>query len=325
MSTLSYAPFERHFKLAFTFGTQSVSVRRGFLLKRETERGVHYAEASPLPGHSLESLESVEAALNAPFTAREELLPSLRFAFESLEAQEQERNQPFHPVQTNALIPWAEPDQLAEALAKAQQEGFTLCKLKLPRYGWETAAGVLADFPSLRFRLDANRNLDSASFARLLEIFARASLLNRIDYIEEPYLGVWEHSSLKRCPVALAADESAPDHASALRLLEAPNPPSCFVLKPTVLGGFSATDALISALRSAGKRSIVTSALETEVGRRALLSHLSESSSHEPAGLSTGFLFRENFLPDAPAFPALPEISKAEHSYLRKLPWRVCP
>ncbi|MFX7029285.1 hypothetical protein ABTH93_20310, partial [Acinetobacter baumannii] len=56
---LYYAPFERPLLTPFTYGAKSLTERRGFLLKR----GNFVSEASPLPGHSVDTFEEVEQTL----------------------------------------------------------------------------------------------------------------------------------------------------------------------------------------------------------------------------------------------------------------------
>jgi len=322
VSALSFAPFDRPFTLPFIFGNQSVSQRRGFVLKREAAGRLFFSEASPLPGHSSDTVEDVKHALETGRLEGASVPPSLRFALEGLTAQETCRG--FRPVRANALIPWGETSQLAAAVAKAAEAGYAVCKLKLPRSGWEAALPVLAAFPQLRFRLDANRGLGPDEFARLLDTLEKGGFSRLIDYIEEPFTGVWDNRAFARAPVPLAADESAPDLRSARLLLEAPNPPACFVVKPTVFGGLASLDEGLQDLRAAGKRVILTSSLETEPGRRALIAYLATRES-EVAGIATGFLFRESFVPDQPVFEKLPAFSKAEVAYLRALRWSVSP
>lgn len=314
-AAICFAPFEKELRMPFVYGSQSLLTRRGFLLRKQLGEGFHYAEASPLPGHSRDSYEQVAMALEGN---RKPSPPSLQFALECLARAER----PFsHPVRSNALLPAAPPEQMLAQLRAFAEIGYTHCKIKISAATFSAVPGLMEKFPRMRFRLDANRSLNPASLRELLGLLGKSNLLGQVDYIEEPFEGIWNDPSFVDTPLSFAADESAPDLSSVRNLLSARNPPSVFVLKPAIQGGLQATADLLEELRSRKLRGIVTSSLEAEPGRRALLAFLSENSG-EVAGLCTGFLFKENFLADRPIWNSLPGPEKAEQEWLSKLPWK---
>lgn len=313
---ISFAPFSRPFAQAFRYGERQVAARKGFLLRKLQNGLPVYAEASPLPGHSRESLEEVERALKNGL--RGQLPPSLRFALDSFSVLAGS-----HPVRSNALLP-ADGDARTQ-LEAFRAKGYTHVKLKLFADRWREQLEVLKEFPALYFRLDANLAFTPSALLELVSFLEKnSSLLERIDYLEEPYRGFWQSEEFQNAPLAFASDESGASPEAIRQLLEAPQAPSVFIIKPSVLGGLASIEPLVAHLKSAGKRAVFTSALETEIGRRALLAYLS-GSAQEVAGLSTGFLFQENFLPDQACWEKTPSIGEQERQALAALPWESLP
>jgi O-succinylbenzoate synthase len=82
-----------------------------------------------------------------------------------------------------------------------------------------------------------------------------------------------------------------------------------YVLKPSILGGLKNTRHVVGKILVAGKKYTLTSALETEVGRREIVRIASLLPSTPLAlGLATGDLFSDNYVPDAPelSYSAIP-------------------
>jgi L-alanine-DL-glutamate epimerase-like enolase superfamily enzyme len=248
------------------------------------------------------------------------LPPSLRFALEGLETLAKPGPQ---RVRSNAVLRWEGSAETRAQVESARRAGYGVCKIKIGPGDWAPLLDLLETAADLRFRLDANLSLDENSLAGLARGLESRALLNRVEYLEEPFQGAWQRESLRGLPLPLAADESAPDLAAAERLLEAPNPPAVFIVKPTVAGGLQSLDAPLARLRKTGRKVVITSALETEPGRRALLAHLSRGNA-ETSGLSTGHLFRDNFLADQAEWTSVPPPSELESRALAELAWKDC-
>ncbi len=312
--TISYAAFERKLRSPFVYGAHSVDSRCGFILRLQSQKGLCYSEASPLPSHSRETLSDVASSLQG---GKAGTSPSLRFALESLGA---ECGKEF-PVRSNALLTWSGFEHALWELDRFRKLGYSHCKLKLGSQTQEEVANLIDENSSFLFRLDANRSLSPSALGSLLQLLDQRSLLDRIDYIEEPFEGIWVDKNFKEAPVAFAADESITSCDVINTLLAKANPPRVFVLKPTVHGGADTIASLMDFLKSKNARSVITSAIETEVGRRCLISLLSKYP-HEVAGLSTGYLFQENYLNDQASWLELPAISPGEQAWLDSLDWK---
>jgi O-succinylbenzoate synthase len=323
---LRYAPFDRPLLAPFYYGNKSLTERRGFVLKR----GELVSEASPLPGHSLDTLEQVESALKRTSSAqlfetaaggRGALPRSLRFALEGLVAQ---KNPGSNPVRSNALLRWKPLSDMVTQLGQLERAGYRTVKIKLPPRGWEKLLDLIEACPQFRYRLDSNLTFTASKLDELTASLEKRSLLARVEYLEEPFEGVWDLGAFRDSPIALAADESAPGAEAALRLFDKVNPPSVFIVKPTVAGGLFSLDPFLATLKAARKKAVFTSTLEGEAGRRSIIAYLSRQPSEE-SGLSTGHLFLANFLGDQAEWRNVPGPSAAEKSYLDALPWRECP
>jgi O-succinylbenzoate synthase len=327
VSTLAFAPYARPFTRPFSYGKYTLSSRTGFILRLSLEGNVFFSEAAPLPGHSTDALADVEKALSTHscgtlMAASPDLQipPSLRFALESLTAQSMPGTA---AVRSNALVPKITSGELRNSLSAAVKSGYTHCKIKVSPDSWSGQVDVLEEFPQLIFRLDANLSLAPQDLDKIVSDLSRRALLKQLDYLEEPFPGIWDQASFRGIPLALAADESAPSPLRAMDLLETANPPSVFIIKPSVAGGLFSLSESVECLKRAEKRVVFTSALETEPGRRSLLAFLSQMP-HEPCGLSVGGLFEKNYLPDAPVWISTPGISAEEQRFLGSLPWRDC-
>lgn len=334
---LFFAPYSREFKEPFFYGDKSISRREGICLRFESAAGTLYSEASPLPGHSRDSIEEVVAVLKkltheycAAIVADEDdtadhFPPSLAFGIEALRAQRKLAELGGKPLRTNALVPWLGIKKSLELIWEKKAAGFATIKLKL----MDNNAGEMLELLSsvegkgIQIRLDANRSLQEGTLRTFFQGLEKFSPV-LIDYLEEPFAH-WRHPMLEKSPVALAADECAADPRFWRAILGQKTGPTVFVLKPTVSGGlFSLAEKAVE-LKEAGKRIVFSSALECEPGRRGLLSYLSLTGNLPPAGVSTGFLFRENFLEDRAHWEEIPGPNDSELRWLNGLAWEPLP
>ncbi|MGZ3651703.1 MAG: hypothetical protein ACXVB9_13795 [Bdellovibrionota bacterium] len=325
-AALTYAVFDRTLLFPYVYGNNRLLSRSGVVIRR----GEFYSEASPLPGHSTDSLKDVIEAfqtkpaaqlLEEAASGRGILPPSLRFALEGLVAQ---RSPGTHVVRSNALLRWKNLKESSVQLGQFERAGYSVCKVKIPARGWEPILDLLDAFPAFTFRLDANLAIKPEILEALISSLERRKLLSRVEYLEEPFAGVWDLEAFRGSPLALAADESAPGASAAMALFDKKNPPSVFIVKPTVAGGLFSLQEFLDTLGAAGKKFVFTSTLECEAGRRSILAFLSRHS-HETSGLSTGHLFLANFLGDQAEWKCIPETSAAEKNYLAGLDWQDCP
>lgn len=312
--SISYAPYERKLRFPFRYGQRSVDSRHGYILRRNLDGKPRYAEAAPLPGHSKETFEDVARCLER---GKDAAPPSIRFALESLEAVGGKA----FPIRSNALLQGKNEEDASAELSRFRKLGYSHCKVKLGTLSIPELTNLIDTHSTFIFRLDANQTLSPSSLDALIQNLDQRSLLDRIDYLEEPFEDIWNDSAFRNAPLAFAADESVQDGAAAGSLLNSLNPPRVMILKPSVHGSLESLSSLLDLLKVKKTRAVITSAIETEVGRRAILTFLSRQPQ-EVAGLSTGFLFQDSFLEDRPSWLAVPDIAPAEQAWLDSLAWR---
>jgi len=97
-------------------------------------------------------------------------------------------------------------------------------------------------------------------------------------------------------PIAIALDEELigiNDNDSRRRMLDSVKP-DYIILKPTLTGGFEASDAWIDLAAERGIGWWATSALESNIGLNAIAQLVSAQDTVMPQGLGTGQLYHNN-------------------------------
>ena len=118
--------------------------------------------------------------------------------------------------------------------------------------------------------------------------------------IEQPIRwGQWPALSelCEQSPIPIALDEELIGLQSQAekRALLTTIQPDYLVLKPTLLGGFSAAEAWISLAEAHNVGWLINSALESRIGLNALAQWTSQIGDHRVHGLGTGELYTNNF------------------------------
>jgi len=178
------------------------------------------------------------------------------------------------PVEVNALVSAPKPADVAREVRCAIEGGFRTVKLKIGACDPETDAERIrsaadAASGSARLRLDANRAWPFEIAERMLIGVGAAP----IDYIEEPLArpSPGELARLRSVSgVAVAVDESL-DALGGIDTLAAAAACDVVVLKPARAGGMLRTLALVHAAHGRGLRCVLTDAIETKVGRAAVV------------------------------------------------------
>ncbi|MEE9607944.1 MAG: o-succinylbenzoate synthase [Myxococcota bacterium] len=311
--------------------------REGVLLELEARGGaVGWGEALPLPGFGLEPVARTWDALEGlarDLLARDELdadswldglerlapaAPAARAAADAalhdLVARAEgvsvarwlarrEGRSPSASVRVNALVGAIDPAAAADQARRAVARGFRTLKLKLAAHDFEfdlarVEAVRRAVGPGVALRLDANgawKEADAALRLRALAPFG-------VEFLEQP-VGADERDGLARLcatsPFPIAADEAVRDEATAVELLKR-RAAHRLVVKPAAVGGLRAAWRIASRARSAAVPVVVTSFLDSALGRAAALHFAAALPGPLPdAGLATGELLRDDLAPGA--------------------------
>ncbi|MGE5178856.1 MAG: o-succinylbenzoate synthase [Bacteroidota bacterium] len=195
-------------------------------------------------------------------------------------------------VPVNVAIPRVTPDRTAALAREALALGARVIKVKV---GGAPLAEDLARVRALReaagdavaIRVDANEAwTEEEAFAALA-----ALRVYEIEYVEQP-VPAGDVAALARLRAAalvpVAADEAVVDAHSARRVLDA-EAADLLVLKPMVLGGLHAARAVAALAAERGVGVVVTSLVESAVGRTGAL-HLAASlgTAKHAHGVATG-------------------------------------
>jgi o-succinylbenzoate synthase len=323
--------YQLPFKKPFTTGSGTFSQRSGLLICFNNGDENVWSEASPLPGFSSESLPDVisallkhSAELNRFFSSGFDLkqlniflndlppYPSVQFGISFLGAVllSERKNQPLsgifgleasEKIGVNAVIGSAPPRTLRKQIFQSIEQGFRVIKLKaLPPAGplAKILTGVHEAHPDIRFRLDANQSWPPDQLEKISGMFSHLP----IEYIEEPVAvrSVSEIPAIqKKLSHPLALDESVKNLDELHQLLSV-NQTTYVIIKPMILGNFFKIAGTIRSLRSKFERIVVTTCLESAIGRSMTETAASligdKTLSH---GLNTGLFFKHDLYEDS--------------------------
>lgn len=306
-------------------GSGVVHHREGILIRYSDNATEIITEATPLPGFSHESLNEVKTAVSdqkesldtffsEPFSL-EELklflkqlpnLPSLQFALSFLGFQVfSERNQQslfdLFEVTTpskllvNDVLPIQELDETIQHFKKSYDKGFRTYKLKsgfpIDHLVKTLKALNQSEEQNCKFRIDANQSWPPDQF---LDIEKQLREFN-IEYVEEPFPFNDLQTAVQlnqKSAIPIALDETIktiPQLQKALKKL----PETVIIIKPSILGNFFDLFETLVHHRTHFNRIVVTTTLESSVGRKMVASVASIIGDPNMAhGLNTGRFFK---------------------------------
>lgn len=173
-------------------------------------------------------------------------------------------------IYVNALLS-ADAEDVCDLALKLVEDGFTLIKVKVGKSTLDRDILVVNKLAEIvkgkaTLRLDSNRSwsLDVAvEFCKQV-----VSSLSQIEYIEEPLNNVNELTEFSELsPIQLALDETLVERD--LDYLRQLGNIGAYILKPSLLGGFSATAKLIRYANENKITSVISAAFPTSVSLKA--------------------------------------------------------
>lgn len=279
-------------------------------------------EISPLKGLSIDDtedfedkLEQVVDEINNGEDFRElniEKLPAIQFGLETalLDLNNGGKRQIFNTplykgelkLPINGLV-WmaSRENMLAQAIAKIEA-GFNCVKFKVGALDFDEECRMLEQLRKkysafkVEIRLDANGAfLQSEALEKLNEL-KRFEVHSIEQPIKQKQWDVME-ALCAQTPIDIALDEELiglnPNNEGK-KMLKYINP-QYIILKPGLLGGFTATEKWIDLAQKSGIGWWVTSALESNIGLNAITQFASKYPIKMPQGLGTGQLYTNNF------------------------------
>ena len=316
-------PYRLQFKQPAGTSRGTLHSKISWMLRVTDAQGTEgLGECGPLPGLSyddrpdfgtrlLRLCEQFNGGEEAVFHESIHDYPSIRFGFEmALRDLAGGGRRLLYPsaftqgvqaVPINGLIWMGDLRFMERQLADKLLDGYTTLKMKVGAIDFAQELRLLDDirarFPAeeLTLRVDANGAWSPAEAREKLEQLAPL----HIHSIEQP-IAAGQHEAMAslaaNSPVPIALDEELIGHSEtdAGALLDALKPPF-IVLKPTLLGGFAASECWIAAAEARGIGWWVTSALESNIGLNAIAQWTATLGNALPQGLGTGSLYTNNF------------------------------
>lgn len=206
------------------------------------------------------------------------------------------------PIKINGLVWMGDYSFMYDQIKKKIDQGFHCIKIKIGAIDFEKEISLLKYIRSefsqtdIEIRVDANGAFSSEEAMQKLDILSKYDLHS----IEQPIKqGQWEMMSqlCAHTPIPIALDEELigiygidkkRDLIDSIR-------PQYIILKPSLIGGYSASEEWIQIANDYGVGYWVTSALESNIGLNAIAQWTHELGVDMPQGLGTGELYHNNF------------------------------
>ncbi len=204
-------------------------------------------------------------------------------------------------IPINGLIWMGEKEFMLQQIREKLDEGYDCIKIKVGALDLKTELALLkyirTQYPAgtVTLRLDANGAFQPEKALEILEKFA----VYDIHSIEQPIrAGLWREMRrlCRDSPIPIALDEELIGISGSrqqLKLLKDIKP-QYVVLKPTLLGGLSATGGWVKHAESSGIDWWITSALESNIGLNAIAQYTADFQTSLHQGLGTGQLYHNN-------------------------------
>lgn len=354
--------YELPFRASFQTGTSTYKTRKGILLHYQENGTDFIVEASPLPGFSRDSILEVKQTLLDQKRFIEDFLsgdlnlqkiqnlsdvevlafPSIQFSlsFLGLSILAHRKKETMYnlfgqktpqQISINDVIGFGTIEEMKKKVESSIKKGFRILKIKAPHPVDELAdllETIHKNHSEVQFRIDANQSWPQKKLRTNCDLLRYLP----IEYIEEPCtINEWNdiYEIQQICSLPMALDESIfsiSQLKKALKLF----PNLVLIIKPMLLGNFLKIHETISQFRSNFNKIVVTTSLESRVGRSIIASTASLIGDLQMKhGLHTGHLFNDDLLPDfeiksgsvinLSKNPAIKSFSDIKTSYLKKL------
>ncbi len=204
-------------------------------------------------------------------------------------------------IPINGLIWMGSPDQMAQQIEEKLNSGFKCLKMKIGAINFDEEYDILKTLRSrfssneLELRVDANGAFSFSEVPELLEKLARLD----IHSIEQPIkAGQWDKMAqlCESSPLPVALDEEliGINNTDEKERMISTIRPQYIILKPSLTGGFTASQQWIDTASKYHAGWWVTSALESNIGLNAIAQWTYTLKNPLPQGLGTGQVFSNN-------------------------------
>ncbi|MFP5471190.1 MAG: o-succinylbenzoate synthase [Bacteroidia bacterium] len=276
-------------------------------------------ECGLLKGLSYDDVENYEDILqeacdNINSISLEELstYPSIRFGVEMalLDLKNKGSKQLFDTaftqgnasIKINGLIWMGSKEQMFEQIESKILQGFRCVKLKIGAIDFEKEISLLKYIRTHFNKDDIELRVDANGAFSVDDALNKLQRLSEFDLhsIEQPIKAKQWKAMAELCqttPLPIALDEEligVNELSEKVKLLDTIQP-QYIILKPSLVGGFAATQEWITLAKQKNIPWWITSALESNIGLSAIAQFTSTLNTNMYQGLGTGQLYTNNF------------------------------
>lgn len=205
-------------------------------------------------------------------------------------------------IPINGLIWMGDKTFMEQQIREKIDAGFSCIKMKIGAINFETELQVLKyirqefTVKDIELRVDANGAFKPENAIEKLKQLSEFDLHS----IEQPIQQGQYNEMSRLCeqtPLPIALDEELIGVFSIEKRKEMINTinPQYIIVKPSLIGGWAASDEWIALAEDKNIGWWVTSALESNVGLNAIAQYTYTKKNSMPQGLGTGALFTNNF------------------------------
>jgi L-alanine-DL-glutamate epimerase-like enolase superfamily enzyme len=205
------------------------------------------------------------------------------------------------PIPINGLVWMGDKATMKQRIREQIEKGFTTVKMKIGAIGIDDELELLRDVRSafsasdITLRVDANGAFAAGDAMRVLERLADL----QVHSIEQPvHAGLYEVMA-ELCagsPLPIALDEDLiglNTRDAKVDLLDNVRP-KYIVIKPSLVGGWAATQEWIDLAKARNIGWWITSALESSIGLNAIAQYTATLNVNMAQGLGTGNVYTNN-------------------------------
>lgn len=204
-------------------------------------------------------------------------------------------------IDINGLIWMGDYEYMSKQIHEKIESGFDCIKLKIGSIDFEQELNLIKEirkeFPKekIEIRVDANGAFNYHNAKEKLFLLSQLDLHS----IEQPIKAGNRLQMMELCkntPLAIALDEEliGINKLDEKRKLLETIKPQYIILKPSLLGGFKASQEWINIADELGISWWITSALESNIGLNAIAQWTFTLDNKMPQGLGTGKLYTNN-------------------------------
>lgn len=226
-------------------------------------------------------------------------------------------------IDINGLVWMGEIAFMRKQIKEKISAGFRCIKLKIGAIDFEQELQLIQTIRrefsvnDVEIRVDANGAFSSEEALEKLKRLSEFDLHS----IEQPIKkGKWEHMAglCEQTPLPISLDEEliGINEIEQKRDLLETIKPQYIILKPSLVGGFKASEEWIKLAEQNNIEWWVTSALESNIGLNAIAQWTYTLNNSMPQGLGTGQLFTNNIISPL-------QIRNGRLEYLPAIPWNT--